>query len=80
MMQTISEAIWLQTAAKPSYRPRPIAESHTIRPSAYKMRNIIERSFNWLKDWRGIATRYDKNAANLLAGICLASAITYWLQ
>jgi transposase len=49
-------------------------------PIAYKMRNIIERSFNRLKDWRGIATRYDKKAANFLAGVCLASAITYWLQ
>jgi transposase len=77
MMQTISEAISLQTAAKPSYRPRPTAKSqnHTT-PNTYKMRNIIERSFNRLKDWRGIATRYDKKAANFLAGICLASAVT----
>ena len=49
-------------------------------PTAYKMRNIIERSFNRLKDWRGIATRYDKKAANFLAGLCLASAVTYWMQ
>jgi transposase len=49
-------------------------------PTAYKMRNIIERSFNRLKDWRGIATRYDKKAANFLAGVCLASAVTYWLH
>lgn len=49
-------------------------------PIAYKMRNIIERSFNRLKDWRGIATRYDKKAANFLAGVCLAAAVTYWLQ
>ena len=48
-------------------------------PVAYKMRNIIERSFNRLKDWRGIATRYDKTAANFLASVCLASAVTYWL-
>jgi transposase len=48
-------------------------------PITYKMRNIIERSFNRLKDWRGIATRYDKKAANFLAGVCLASAVTYWL-
>jgi len=45
-------------------------------PSAYKMRNIIERSFCRLKDWRGIPTRYDKKATNLLAGVCLASAVT----
>jgi transposase len=32
-------------------------------PSLYKGRNIIERSFNDRKQWRGIATRYDKLAA-----------------
>ena len=46
----------------------------------YKMRNIIERAFFRLKDWRGIATRYDKKAQNFLAGVCLASAVTFWLQ
>ena len=49
-------------------------------PIAYKMRNIIERAFNRLKDWRGIATRYDKTAANFLAGVCLASAVTFWIK
>ena len=49
-------------------------------PVAYKMRNVIERAFCRLKDWRGIATRYDKKAQNFLAGVCLASAVTYWLQ
>jgi transposase len=29
---------------------------------AYKGRNVIERSFNVLKQWRGLATRYDKLA------------------
>ena len=44
---------------------------------AYRARNIIERAFNRLKDWRAIATRYDKTAANFLAGVCLAAAVTY---
>lgn len=47
---------------------------------AYKGRNVIERAFCRLKDWRGIATRYDKKASNFLAGICLAAAVTYWLH
>ena len=49
-------------------------------PAAYKMRNVIERAFCQLKDWRAIATRYDKKARNFLTGVCLASAVTYWLQ
>ena len=49
-------------------------------PVRYKSRNVIERSFNRLKDWRGIATRYDKTARNFLSGICLAAAVTYWIR
>lgn len=45
----------------------------------YKNRNVIERSFNQLKNWRGIATRYDKHALVYRGGIVLA-AITLWLR
>ena len=65
-------------AVIPSKRNR--REPRPYDATAYKMRNIIERAFNRLKDWRGIATRYDKKAANFLAGVCLASAMTYWMQ
>jgi transposase len=39
----------------------------------------IERMFGRLKDFRRIATRYDKLARNFLAGLCLAAAVTYWM-
>lgn len=45
----------------------------------YKRRNVIERSFNDHKQWRGIATRYDKLAAVYRGGIVLR-AITLWLR
>ena len=32
----------------------------------YKMRNIVERTFNWLKRYRRIATRYEKTGQNFL--------------
>jgi transposase len=41
---------------------------------AYKRRNLIERMFNKLKNWRRIATRYDKTASSFLAFIMIASA------
>lgn len=44
---------------------------------AYRQRNTIERSFNRLKQWRGIATRYDKYATTYLGGVLLASLIIY---
>ena len=49
-------------------------------PTAYRARNLIERAFCRLKDWRAIATRYDKTARNFLAGVSLVVAITQWLR
>lgn len=46
-------------------------------PEIYRSRNTVERSFNRLKQWRGIATRYDKYATTYLGGVLLASLITY---
>ena len=47
-------------------------------PVAYKARNVIERSFNEQKQWRGIATRYDK-LATVYRGAVVLRAITIWL-
>ena len=47
--------------------------------TAYRARNIIERTFCRLKDWRRIATRYDKLATNYLAAVTLAAIVIYWL-
>ena len=41
----------------------------------YKLRHLVENAFLHLKRWRGIATRYAKNAASFLAAVhirCLA--------
>lgn len=45
----------------------------------YKQRNVVERSFNLTKQWRGLATRYDKHAITYRAGIVLSAVIT-WLK
>ena len=44
----------------------------------YKQRNLIERMFNKIKNWRRIATRYDKTASSFLAFVSLVSA-KLWL-
>ena len=46
--------------------------------TAYRARNLVERLWCRLKDWRRIATRYDKLAANFLSGALIAATITYW--
>ena len=48
-------------------------------PVLYRARNAIERMFCRLKDFRRIATRYDRLATNFLAAICLAATVSYWL-
>jgi transposase len=48
--------------------------------SLYRLRNVIERTFCRLKDFRAIATRYDKTARNFLAGLCLVTALCYWIN
>jgi transposase len=45
----------------------------------YRERNLVERFFNTIKHFRGIATRYEKTARNFLAGLHLACALT-WLK
>ncbi len=45
---------------------------------AYKRRNVIERLFGRLKNWRRIATRYDRLARNFLAAIALVAIVTEW--
>lgn len=45
----------------------------------YCERNLVERFFNIIKHFRGIATRYEKTARNFLAGVHLACALA-WLK
>jgi transposase len=56
---------------------------HPFDETAYRQRNLIERMFCRLKDWRRIATRYDKLSANfaaavMLAAVVLAAVIIWW--
>lgn len=60
----------------------PKANRRVSRPcdfALYAERNLVERFFNALKQFRAIATRYEKTARNFLAGIHLACAFA-WLK
>jgi transposase len=46
--------------------------------TAYRRRNLIERLFCRLKNWRRIATRYDRLARNYLAGLALIAVTAEW--
>jgi transposase len=66
------EAVIPSTAS----RKRPIPYD----PIAYRLRNLIERMFGRLKDFRRVATRYDKLARNFLATLALAAIVIWWLN
>jgi transposase len=46
---------------------------------AYKGRNVVERCYCRLKDFRRIATRYDKLARNYFSALCLTAMVMFWL-
>ncbi len=50
----------------------------TFDRAAYRERNVVERLINRLKQWRWVATRYEKRASNYLAMLTVA-AILLWL-
>lgn len=54
--------------ARGSHGGRPPSFDH----ETYKQRNTVERCINRLKQWRGLATRYDKTATIYLAGLHIA--------
>ena len=56
-------------------RKKPIA----LDKDRYRDRHLVENAFCRLKDFRRIATRYDKLATNFLSAVALAAAVAYWL-
>ncbi len=67
-----------QIAHRRKHPGRPIVWDQAQR-ERYKARNVVERCFNRLKAWRGIAMRTDTLARNHRATITLAAALI-WLR
>ena len=61
-----------QIAHRRMRRGRPIDFGNQQRVR-YRGRNVVDRCFNKLKQWRGIAMGSDKTARNYHAGLCLAA-------
>jgi transposase len=61
----------------PTARNRKRAIRHD--QERYRGRHLIENAFCRLKDFRRVATRYDKLAANFLSAVAPATAIAFWL-
>ena len=45
----------------------------------YKQRHKVENMFGRLKDWRRVATRYDRCAHTFFSSICIAAIVIWWI-
>lgn len=66
--------VWANIPAKSNRK-----DSFPFSSWVYRQRNLVERFFSKLKQFRGIATRYDKDPANFLAAVKLA-ATRIWIR
>ncbi len=64
-------------ACIPSSNSRKIKIPHN--KTFYRQRHKIENMFGRLKDWRRIATRYDRCAHAFFSAICIAAVFAFWL-
>ena len=79
------DADWFREALKdkgirpciPGRKSRGKAVSYDKR--RYRRRNRIEIMFGRLKDWRRVATRYDRCAKTFLSAVALAATVMFWL-
>ena len=72
----------------------PSKKNHKVQldcdPAIYKQRNVVERLITMIpriiapalcrfKDWRRVATRYDRNIKTFMATIAIAATVIWWL-
>jgi transposase len=77
-----------------SHEPRELVRAGGARPAIptrrneapvacpvriYNNRNLVERLWARLKEWRAVATRYEKTASSYLGVLCLAATVD-WLK
>jgi transposase len=76
--KSIREHIW-SLGARPAI-PSKSNEAPIACPDwIYTNRNLVERLWNRLKEWRAVATRYEKTASSFMGILCLAAALD-WLK
>ena len=65
------------TPVIPSKSNRKVQIKHDRQ--IYRQRNVVERMFCRFKDWRRVATRFDRNIKTFMATIAIAAFVTWWL-
>jgi transposase len=67
------------SGARPAIPTRSNEAAVTCPAWIYHNRHLIERLWARLKEWRAVATRYEKTASSFLSVLCLAAAAD-WLK
>jgi transposase len=70
-----------QAGITPCIPPRKNRKvQHAYDATLYRQRHHIENCFAKLKDWRRVATRYDRCADIFMAAVTIAAIIIFWLK
>src|SRR5207237_5870946 len=72
------ELVW-DSGARPAIPTRSNEAAVACPDFIYNNRNLVERLWGRLKEWRAVATRYEKTATSYLGVLCLA-ATADWLK
>jgi transposase len=72
------ERVW-DIGARPAIPPKRNEEQVTCPPWIYVNRRLVENLWARLKEWRAVATRYEKTARSFLGVLCLAATMD-WLK
>lgn len=76
-IEMAARGAWANIKPMPNRKSRPAFSAFSA--FLYRYRNLVERFFSKLKQFRAIATRYDKRDDNFLASVQLAN-IRIWLR
>ena len=70
--------VW-NTGARPAVPPKRNEAAVACPDRAYDNRNRVERLWGRLKEWRAVATRYEKTATSFMGVLCLAATLD-WIR
>jgi transposase len=72
---------WLKARGTKAVIPNKVNRKRrfSFDKTAYRARHLVENAICRLKDFRRVATRYDKLARNYLASVCLVATIVWWI-
>ncbi len=68
--------VW-DRSSRPVIPPKRNEPSVACPKWAYRHRHLVENLWACLKEWRAVATRYEKTAASFISVICIAATADY---